>query len=93
MSIKQLKDGHYYRWTGPKRRLYFWNHNGGMNDILDGKPRKFIQWDTTVNYGYFEGCPIRCWFWVVTSAFEDLAFFEEVPMLSYKIKTLKKLLH
>jgi len=34
----KLKTGHYYRWTGPKKRQDEWNSNGEMDFILDGKP-------------------------------------------------------
>jgi hypothetical protein len=34
----ELITGKWYRWTGPKTRIYGWNGSGEMDFMLDGKP-------------------------------------------------------
>ena len=99
--VKELKDGKYYKWIGPYtiKNHNNWNRKGYMDEILDGKPRKFIAKklnydDNPGNYGKFEKCSSPsnyddAWYWG-----DFLEYFKEVPYgLSKKIQVLQKLIN
>ena len=71
---KELKTGHWYKWTGPKERPHGWNPDGEMDFMLDGKPRKFrAHLDTRYDCaGYFDDGD--WWSWL-----KGIEYMEEVP--------------
>jgi hypothetical protein len=64
--VEKLENGKIYKWIGKKERPGSFNDSGQMDEILDGKPRKFIKINSDQSFGYFEGCnsnSLNGWSW------------------------------
>jgi hypothetical protein len=79
--VTEFKEGHWYKWIGPKKRRPRWNGSsdglgpGDMDFILDGKPHR-----CTKRHGDYQASfpespnPGHCWDWT-----DGLEYFREVP--------------
>ena len=82
--IEKFEVGKWYRYTGRERRAQ-WNHEGRMDYVLDGKPRKCVAvppWQMPRNAAFEDDKTKHCWSW--HSGFE---LWEEVS-LRIKLDTI-----
>lgn len=69
-AAKCFEVGHWYRYDGPKERAPFWNNQGMMDFVLDGKPHLCVE---SIDWNAGEG-NFLAWFWGSTQR-----HFVEVP--------------